>query len=139
MLVRMIFSSVAAPSSTSSVEEILKAGRLHNTQNGITGVLCYGYGVYLALMEGERSRINQTYARILQDPRHNSPELLQFDEIVSRSFANWALGRVNLETLNTPAILKYAPQWPLQPNLWSGKAAIAFLEDLAASARVQAR
>lgn len=145
MLVQLIFASVATEPGANgggngkAVEAILRQGRQHNAENSISGVLCHGYGIYLEAMEGERGILNKVYADVLRDERHSQVELLHFEEITERAFANWSLGRVHLEKLNASAILKYTPHLPLQPSQWSGKSALAFLKDLVASASVLAK
>lgn len=139
MLVQLVFASVATQPCSQTQEAILQQARKHNADSAITGALCYGYGIYLGAMEGERSQINRIYAEVLRDERHAHAQLLYFSEISERTFAHWPLGRVNLESLNPSAILKYIPQWPPQPEHWTAVSAVAFLKDMVASASVVAR
>lgn len=139
MLVQLVFASVATDSSAKAVESIFKHGRAYNAGAGVTGVLCYGHGMFLEAIEGERSRVNRIYADVLKDAKHADVELLHFAEIVERDFANWSLGRVNLEKLTPSVILKYTTHLPLRPEQWSGASAIAFFKDLVASASVLAK
>ncbi|WP_425321157.1 BLUF domain-containing protein [Corticibacter populi] len=132
----MIFASVAVEPDDAAVAKILTQGRSHNARQGITGVLCHGHGIYLQLMEGNRSAVNQIYAKVLQDPRHRDAELLYFAEIQERGFANWTLGHVRLEKLNASAVLKYAERLPLQLDALNGAAVRAMLLDLAATAAI---
>src|SRR5690606_19121596 len=52
MLVRLLYVSRAADNSAKAIEGILEESRQHNTANGITGVLCYGAGIFLQAIEG---------------------------------------------------------------------------------------
>ena len=45
--------------------------------SGVTGVLCFSEGIFLQVLEGGRSAVNQLYNRIAADTRHTQVELLQ--------------------------------------------------------------
>ena len=49
--------------------------------HGITGVLCYGGGIYLQALEGGRKQVNDLYTLIVKDPRHKDVVLLHYEEI----------------------------------------------------------
>ena len=66
MLVRLLYVSRAVtPESNEATESILSSAREHNNKNGITGVLCYGGGIYLQAIEGGRSQVNALYSFIV--------------------------------------------------------------------------
>ena len=52
MLVRLLYASRAVDASPAAVESILAQSRAHNPPCGITGLLCYGNGVFLQAIEG---------------------------------------------------------------------------------------
>ncbi len=58
MLVRLIYASRAADDSPAAIEAILTQAREHNPASGITGVLCYGGGIFLQAIEGGRSQVS---------------------------------------------------------------------------------
>jgi len=75
MLVRLLYVSRARPEHTAQdIEDILRAARHHNLHNGITGILCYGGGIYLQAIEGGRGAVNRLYRHIVEDPRHHDVE-----------------------------------------------------------------
>ncbi len=83
MLVRLLYVSRAAePPNAQATQSILDSARSYNTPNGITGILCYGGGIYLQALEGGRTQINALYTQILKDPRHVDVVLLHYEEIV---------------------------------------------------------
>ncbi len=82
MLVRLLYVSRAVDKdSTRLIESILEASRSHNIGNGITGVLCYGGGVFLQAIEGGRAAVNTLYNHIVADKRHTDVVLLHYEEI----------------------------------------------------------
>jgi hypothetical protein len=65
MLVRLLYVSRAVdPDATSATQSILAAARQHNLNNGITGILCYGGGIYVQAIEGGRKAVNHLYNHI---------------------------------------------------------------------------
>ena len=97
MLSRMLYISTAVgPITTAVTGTILRSAQLHNPANGITGVLCQGQGVYLQVLEGERSRVDALYARILQDKRHQNIVLRQQEDINRRRYGKWAMAHVDM-------------------------------------------
>ena len=94
MLVRIFYISRSAGPQTSVVTgSILKTAMGFNLVNQITGVLCQGDGFFLQMLEGERSVINQLYARITRDSRHKDVELIKYEEISQRKYKQWSMDR----------------------------------------------
>ena len=140
MLVRLLYVSRAVqPESTDAIHAILASARQHNLNNGITGILCYGGGVFLQAIEGGRQAVNRLYNQIIEDPRHQDVELLHYEEISERRFGGWTMGQVNLSKLNTSIVLKYSEKPEFDPYSVSGKVSLALLEELMATASIIGR
>ncbi|MBV8618299.1 MAG: BLUF domain-containing protein [Curvibacter sp.] len=139
MLVRLLYASRATDASPEAIEAILAESRQHNPGCGITGILCYGGGVFLQAIEGGRSAVNELYAHILRDARHTRVELLVYEEIGERRFGGWTMGQVNLSKLNASILLKYSERPELDPYSVSGKVSLALLEELMATASIIGR
>lgn len=139
MLVRLLYVSRAVDTSPPAIEAILTQSRQHNPATGITGVLCYGGGIFLQAIEGGRSTVSQLYGHIQRDPRHKDVELLAFEEISERRFGGWTMGHVNLAKLNHSIVLKYSEKPEFDPYLSSGKVSFALLEELMATASIIGR
>ena len=140
MLVRLLYVSRAVqPESTDAIQAILAAARQHNLNNGITGILCYGGGVFVQAIEGGRQAVNRLYNHIIEDPRHKDVELLHYEEITERRFGGWTMGQVNLSKLNTSIVLKYSEKPEFDPYSVSGKVSLALLEELMATASIIGR
>lgn len=139
MLVRLLYVSRAVDTSPAAIEAILTEGREHNPACGITGVLCYGGGIFLQAIEGGRSAVSRLYASIQKDVRHKDVELLHFEEIDERRFSGWSMGQVNLAKLNHSIVLKYSERPELDPYSVSGRVSFALLEELMATASIIGR
>jgi hypothetical protein len=139
MLVRLLYVSRAVDTSPGAIEAILAQSRSHNTICGITGILCYGGGVFLQAIEGGRMAISELYGHILRDVRHKDVVLLHYEEISERRFGGWTMGQVNLTKLNVSTLLKYSETPELDPYSVSGKVSLALLEELMATAAIVGR
>ena len=139
MLVRLLYCSRAVDSSPEAVESILNQSRQHNPVSGITGILCYGGGVFLQALEGGRIPVSELFGTIQSDARHKDVALLHYEEISERRFGGWTMGQVNLSKLNHSILLKYSEKPELDPYAVSGKVSLALLEDLMATAAICGR
>jgi len=139
MLVRLLYASRAVNTSPEAIESILAQARQHNPENGITGILCYGGGIFLQAIEGGRMQVSELFGHIQKDPRHKDVALLEYEEIFERRFGGWSMGQVNLSKLNHSILLKYSEKPELDPYAVSGKVSLALLEDLMATAAICGR
>ena len=97
---QMLYVSTAVgPMTTAVTGTILRSAQAHNAAHGITGVLCQGRGVYLQILEGEKSTIESLYARIVLDKRHHNVVLRQQQDITRRRYGNWAMAHVDMSHL----------------------------------------
>ncbi|MFM9999508.1 MAG: BLUF domain-containing protein [Betaproteobacteria bacterium] len=139
MLVRLLYASRAVDTSTEAIEAILLQSRQANPACGITGILCYGGGIFLQAIEGGRLAISDLYGHIQKDPRHKEVVLLHYEEISERRFGGWTMGQVNVSRINASILLKYAERPELDPYAVSGKVSLALLEELMATASIMGR
>jgi hypothetical protein len=139
MLVRLLYASRAIDPSESAIEAILTQSRQYNPTSGITGILCYGGGIFLQAIEGGRMPVSDLYGHIQKDPRHKDVVLLHYEEIAERRFGGWTMGQVNMSKINTSILLKYAEKPELDPYSVSGQVSLALLEELMATASIIGR
>lgn len=139
MLVRLLYASRAVDTTAEAIEAILAQSRHYNPSCGITGILCYGGGVFLQAIEGGRMAVSELYGHIQKDPRHKDVVLLDYEEISERRFGGWTMGQVNLLKLNHSILLKYSEKAELDPYAASGKVSLALLEELMATASIMGR
>jgi len=139
MLVRLLYASRAVNPDASGIEDILTKSRQYNPTSGITGILCYGGGIFLQAIEGGRMAVSDLYRHIQNDSRHKDVVLLHYEEIFERRFGGWTMGQVNMSKINTNILLKYAERPELDPYAVSGKVSLALLEELMATASIIGR
>jgi hypothetical protein len=139
MLVRLLYASRAVDSSAEAIDDILTRSRHYNPTLGITGILCYGGGIFLQAMEGGRNPVSDLYGHIQQDARHKDVVLLHYEEITERRFGGWTMGKVNIAKINHSILLKYSEKPELDPYSVSGKVSLALLEELMATASIIGR
>jgi hypothetical protein len=139
MMVRLLYCSRAVDTSPEAIESILQKAREHNPVSGITGILCYGGGIFLQAIEGGRMPVSELYGHIQGDARHKDVALLHYEEISERRFSGWTMGQVNISKLNHSILLKYSERPELDPYAVSGRVSLMLLEDLMATAAICGR
>jgi len=89
----IVYTSVAAvPFNQAELEQILIRARAKNHGLRITGMLLYSAGQILQVLEGELETVQQLYATIAQDARHNHVELVAEGSNDRRLFPDWSMG-----------------------------------------------
>ena len=87
MLVHLLYVSQPVGPVTSTVtSSILKTSIQKNKESDITGVLCQGVGLWMQILEGERSKVNHLYSAVKTDARHKNVELLLMEDIKQRQY-----------------------------------------------------
>lgn len=139
MLVRLLYASRAVDARPETIESILAQSRQFNPSCGITGILCYGGGIFLQAIEGGRTAVSELYGHIQRDARHQDVVLLHYEEITERRFGGWTMGQVDVARVNTNILLKYSERAELDPYSVSGQVSLALLEELMATASIIGR
>lgn len=94
----LIYTSCSTESVTAeSLEELARISSRNNAASGITGLLLYGAGNFLQVLEGRRAAIDLIYDRICHDTRHANCELLYQAVREGRLFPDWNMGALNLD------------------------------------------
>lgn len=109
-LIHLIYvSSATAACDAVELEKILVSSARNNTPLQVTGMLLYAQGNFMQVLEGEEEAIDEIYARIAKDPRHDGLFVIEREPIEQRAFDQWSMGFRRLgatEALTHPA---YAP------------------------------
>jgi len=84
-------SQATRPLSAKALTCLLDQARLANERQHLTGALVYGNKRFIQLLEGEPAVLEQAYARIIRDPRHQHLCRVADYPIVARQFADWPL------------------------------------------------
>ena len=133
MLTRLLYvSKPVGPITTFVTSSILEVCSVNNKKAEITGVLCQGSGIYMQVIEGQRSAINALYSRIISDKRHNQIELLSFEEVGQRRYSHWSMALVQL-SIDDPMVQLAHPEF--DPYSASSKDAIRIIDELIKSSR----
>ena len=108
-LFRLIYCSESAfdPADLAQrgeIDAILQSSRRKNVKLGVTGVLVFGRGGFVQVLEGPRVSVERVFELIQCDPRHDRVQVIDFAPASSRHFGGWAMGFVGGED-GAPAIL----------------------------------
>jgi len=134
MLIRLIYASKAVgPQTGALAESILRKAHASNIKNDVTGVLCQGQGVFLQVLEGERSTVTNLYARIHADPRHKDLELIHCESITERRYGGWSMAHVRLSDVDPQTKIVWPDFDPYSPG---GLLVMARIDELIAQGRV---
>jgi len=93
-LVRLVYASrsrLVEKDRRIELARILETARRLNAQNQLTGFLMATPGGFAQIIEGEIAYIEETYGRIMVDPRHDDLRLLAQEPIDRRRFTGWAM------------------------------------------------
>lgn len=94
-LTRLVYSSesrLVEENRTAELKRMLSTARRLNEDNGITGFLLATTGAFAQVLEGRKETVEETYGRIMLDPRHDNLNLLLDTPIGARIFDKWAMG-----------------------------------------------
>jgi len=128
MLTRLLYvSKPVGPITTHVTASLLENSRLSNNKSEITGVLCQGSGIYMQVLEGERTAVNALYSRIIADTRHHQVELLSFEEVDQRRYGQWSMALVQL-SVDDPMVQMAHPEF--DPYSATSNEAMRMIEEL---------
>ena len=134
MLIQLTYASRPSLAfKPEDLDNILAASKRNNTRVGVTGALCFANGIFLQQLEGDRTEVNRLYHRILTDPRHRDPVVLNFAEINSRRFTTWAMGSLAPLEANRHIYLKYSRSASFDPYGMSAATLQDFFTELLAN------
>lgn len=123
-LIRLIYASAISENfDHDQIEPILQVARKKNKPNHITGLLCFNNKFFLQCLEGSRTTVNDTYHRILNDPRHQNVVMLDYKEIYQRDFDDWNMGYIPKTGLTRNMNMRFSPSPDFNPYEMSGESA----------------
>ena len=103
-LLRLVYISDAvlpAPDEPVMPQEVLSTIHRQSNRNnagvGLTGMLLYGSGHFLQLLEGPAGAVQETYGRISCDLRHTNVQRILCESGEERLFSQWHMGVLNLD------------------------------------------
>lgn len=137
-LVSMIYASRTKDVDDDVIDDILHKARTKNPIYDLTGVLLYNSTYFVQCLEGSRSNINRLYNVIAQDPRHEDPIILEYHEILARSFSRWSMAYIGESEFNESAAFRYSTHKTFNPYEMTADSARAFLNDMVDGKRLAA-
>lgn len=92
-MIQLVYLSTATrPMSNDDLMRLLRNCRENNAGHGITGMLFYGNGTFLQVLEGEERVVDELLDLIERDPRHTDLEVIRRRRIERREYADWSMG-----------------------------------------------
>lgn len=93
MLSQLIYTSDAAPGLTDAdLAAILASAHRNNPEWGLTGMLLFGRGHIIQVLEGPDDAIEAMMVRIEADMRHHGIRRQMVRTVDAREFADWSMG-----------------------------------------------
>lgn len=98
---QIFYVSKAKPQITEEeIESILSTAKNFNKTKNISGALLFRGGMFLQLLEGDRTEVEALYAKIEKDPRHT--HVIKFFGLTGskRLFSEWSMAYKSLDDLD---------------------------------------
>lgn len=73
------------------LERLLQEARRNNLRLDVSGLLLYGDGNFMQLLEGPEAVVRELYARICRDPRHHMVTTVFDESGLAREFSDWSM------------------------------------------------
>ena len=93
MIRLLYFSQSKDVISDEEIQSILQSSRHNNAGRGIIGVLIYGGGLFMQVLEGPQQAVLRLYVKILDDRRHGS-HIIHIIPTNKRIFEGWSMGSI---------------------------------------------
>lgn len=84
-------SQATQPFGEEQLADLLEHSLANNEQQHITGLLCYGNGHFVQMLEGGAQEVEALFARIAHDRRHHQVHVLSRGVGPVRRFADWRM------------------------------------------------
>ena len=130
-LTQLLYCSRAENEITDDdTQAILTVSRSNNALKNITGFLCNNEQYFIQLLEGNYRELNDTYNRIVADPRHNKLTLLLYQSSSKRLFPNWSMGYIPDNRYINDLLRRYVDETGLLELELFGKACMQYMENV---------
>jgi len=83
--------------SIEDLQTLLQISKTNNAKINVTGMLLYRDRYFIQTLEGEKSIVEDLFAKISKDRRHTNILLAAKETISQRAFDNWSMGFANLD------------------------------------------
>lgn len=97
-LFQLVYVSDAAIGFQSAgLVAISRSSKRNNQKVEVTGLLLYGGGSFLQMLEGDAANVVNTFQRVERDPRHARVQTLFSGPAHHRMFSEWSMGVLNVD------------------------------------------
>jgi hypothetical protein len=94
---QLIYASTATVKlKFGELKELAENASENNGKDLITGLLVYGNGYFMQVLEGTQHSVNNLYLKISHDKRHSDLRILDYNMVSSKSFSQWGMGSVDV-------------------------------------------
>jgi hypothetical protein len=98
-VIQFVYASRATvPCDASFLTALLQSSRANNARLSVSGVLLYHSGSFLQVLEGKPETVTTLYTKIERDKRHNRIVLLHRQTVSDRSFPEWSMGLMKVDS-----------------------------------------
>jgi hypothetical protein len=90
-------SQASVPLTEPDLLDLLGRSRAKNARLGVTGILLYRRGTFLQVLEGPRAEVDELYATIARDSRHDEVSTVLVEDRRERRFPDWTMGFADVD------------------------------------------
>jgi hypothetical protein len=87
---------------------LLREARGLNERRNISGLLLHKNQSFFQVIEGARSRVQETFNSIMRDQRHEGVEVLFDEPLEAREFSDWQMGFLDLDGIDVSMLRGYS-------------------------------
>lgn len=87
---------------------LLQQAREKNEERNITGLLLHKNQSFFQVIEGNRRNVDDTFADITRDMRHEGVEVLFDEPLEEREFSDWRMGFIDLDGIDVSMLRGYS-------------------------------
>ena len=89
---RLVYVSIATlPLEVGELKAIERVAIRNNAELGVTGLLTYCDSKFMQFLEGEQADVEEIFAKIVEDRRHHSIDVMRQGIIPKRQFKDWQM------------------------------------------------
>lgn len=101
----LVYESIANQEmSDEHLKNLLATARTRNITSNITGMLLFKNGFFMQALEGEKDVIENTFDKVVKDPRHRDVLVVYKKPIEQRRFPEWEMGFNKIDDKNAELI-----------------------------------
>ena len=99
-MIRILYLSQSKRDITDTqVNNILTTSKANNLTYGITGVLIYGGGLFMQVLEGPEQSTLRLYVKISEDRRHGDCKIIHITTANKQIFKKWSMAVIKCDPL----------------------------------------